>query len=508
MQDFAFKPAHEIADAVRRRAVSPVETVEAALAAMAATEPRLHAFATPAPEQALADARALEQSLARGGAAGLLAGVPVAIKDLLFTKGLRTTFGSRLYADFVPDDDDIVVERLKAAGAIVIGKTNVAEFGYSAVGHNPLLPTTCNPWNLAVTPGGSSAGSAAAVAAGVCPLAVGSDGGGSVRLPAGFTGLFGIKASMGRVPVWPGCRDPAWPGASGWESIEHIGPMARSVADAALMLQVMAGPDARDRWSLPADGTDWRDVARPVDRLGLRIAYCPQWEDVAVDPEVRALVDAAVAVFETLGCSVETLDAPVRGLVAARRAIISLESDIAGMRKLAAGREAELSGPVRGLLSTNWQWGQFTDALTERKRCGRGDAPLHGTLRSPADADGAAAALCHRSRRARHDRRAAGRGRLLDARHVSLQSDGPARRKRSGWLVGGRIAGRFADRRPASRRCDGPEGSRRFRAGPSVGTETAAGHGLATPIMRSSQRPAGESIGDDKGRDPAAAPLH
>ena len=369
MQDFAFKPAHEIADAVRRRAVSPVETVEAALAAMAATEPRLHAFATPAPEQARADARALEQSLARGGAAGLLAGVPVAIKDLLFTKGLRTTFGSRLYADFVPDDDDIVVERLKAAGAIVIGKTNVAEFGYSAVGHNPLLPTTCNPWNLAVTPGGSSAGSAAAVAAGVCPLAVGSDGGGSVRLPAAFTGLFGIKASMGRVPVWPGCRDPAWPGASGWESIEHIGPMARSVADAALMLQVMAGPDARDRWSLPADGTDWRDVARPVDRLGLRIAYCPQWEDVAVDPEVRALVDAAVAVFETLGCSVETLDAPVRGLVAARRAIISLESDITGMRKLAAGREAELSGPVRGLLSTNWQWGQFTDALTERKRC-------------------------------------------------------------------------------------------------------------------------------------------
>ena len=268
-----------------------------------------------------------------------------------------------------PTTDDIVVERLKAAGAIVIGKTNVAEFGYSAVGHNPLLPTTCNPWNLAVTPGGSSAGSAAAVAAGVCPLAVGSDGGGSVRLPAAFTGLFGIKASMGRVPVWPGCRDPAWPGASGWELIEHIGPMARSVADAALMLQVMAGPDARDRWSLPADGTDWRDVARPVDRLGLRIAYCPQWEDVAVDPEVLALVDAAVAVFETLGCSVETLDAPVRGLVAARRAIISLESDITGMRKLAAGREAELSGPVRGLLSTNWQWGQFTDALTERKRC-------------------------------------------------------------------------------------------------------------------------------------------
>jgi len=203
--------------------------------------------------------------------------VPVAIKDLLFTKGLRTTFGSRLYADFVPEHDDIVVERLKAAGAIVIGKTNVAEFGYSAVGHNPLLPTTRNPWNLDVTPGGSSAGSAAAVAAGVCPLAVGSDDGGSVRLPAGFTGLFGIKASMGRVPVWPGCRDPQWPGASGWESIEHIGPMTRTVADAALMLAVMAGPDARDRWSLPADGLDWQAAARPVERLGLKAAPWTRW---------------------------------------------------------------------------------------------------------------------------------------------------------------------------------------------------------------------------------------
>jgi aspartyl-tRNA(Asn)/glutamyl-tRNA(Gln) amidotransferase subunit A len=368
LRDFVFKPAGEIADAVRRRSLSPVETVDAALAAMEATEPRLHAFATPAPDQARLDARALETRLANGGEGGLLAGVPVAIKDLLFTRGLRTTFGSRLYADFVPEHDDIVVERLKAAGAIVIGKTNVAEFGYSAVGHNPLLPTTRNPWNLDVTPGGSSAGSAAAVAAGVCPLAVGSDGGGSVRLPAGFTGLFGFKASMGRVPVWPGCRDPQWPGASGWESIEHIGPMTRTVSDAALMLAVMAGPDARDRWSLPDDGLDWRAAARPVERLAFRIAYCPQWEDVPVDPEVRALVDAAVAVFESLGCVVDVVDAPVNGLVAMRRALISLETDIAGMRRLAAGREAELSGPVRGLLSTEWQWQQFTDALTARKR--------------------------------------------------------------------------------------------------------------------------------------------
>ncbi len=181
--DLAFKPAHEIAEAVRKRTLSPVDTVDAALAAIAETEPALFAFSTVAHDQARADAVVLEEALARGGVLGPLAGVPVAVKDLVLTKGLRTTFGSPLYADYVPEQDDIVVERLKAAGAIVIGKTNAAEFGYGAFGHNPLFPTTRNPWDPALTPGGSSAGSAAAVAAGVCSIAVGSDGGGSVRRP-------------------------------------------------------------------------------------------------------------------------------------------------------------------------------------------------------------------------------------------------------------------------------------------------------------------------------------
>ena len=158
------------------------------------------------------------------------------------TRGVRTTFGSRLYADFVPDHDDIVVERLKRADAVIIGKTNASEFGYGGFGHNPLFPTTRNPWDLALTPGGSSAGSAAAVASGICPIAIGSDGGGSIRLPAAFCGLVGMKASMGRVPLWPGCRDESLPGASGWESIEHVGPLARSVLDAALMLEVDRRP--------------------------------------------------------------------------------------------------------------------------------------------------------------------------------------------------------------------------------------------------------------------------
>ncbi len=179
---------------------------------------------------------------------GRLAGAPVAIKDLVLTKGLRTTFGSRLYADYIPEHDDIVVERLRAADAIVIGKSNATEFGFGAHGNNPLFPTTRNPWDLARGPGGSSAGSAAAVAAGVCALSIGSDGGGSIRIPASLCGLVGVKASMGRAPLWPGCRDETLPGVSGWESIEHVGPITRSVADAALMLSVIAGPDRRDRW--------------------------------------------------------------------------------------------------------------------------------------------------------------------------------------------------------------------------------------------------------------------
>ncbi len=188
--------------------MSPVEIVEAALAAMAVTEPELHAFATPAPEQARADALALEAALGRGEPAGPLAGVPVAIKDLVLTKGLRTTFGSRLYADFVPQHDDVVVERLKQAGAIVIGKTNVAEFGYGGVGHNRLFATTRNPWNPALTPGGSSAGSAAAVAAGVCPIAVGSHGqpSCSTSWPAPTSAIGGLCPMTGSTGAPPPAR--------------------------------------------------------------------------------------------------------------------------------------------------------------------------------------------------------------------------------------------------------------------------------------------------------------
>ena len=189
---------------------------------------------------------------------GPLAGVPWGCKDLICTAGIRTTSGSVAYADFVPDEDDVVVERMRDAGAVILGKTNVPEFGYSGVGHNPIFPTTRNPWNTDLTPGGSSAGSGAAVASGMGPVSIGSDGGGSVRIPSSFSGLYGLKASMGRVPLYPGVKDERYPGVSSWEALEHIGPMSRTVADSALMLSVIAGPDDRDNRSLPRqEGFDW-----------------------------------------------------------------------------------------------------------------------------------------------------------------------------------------------------------------------------------------------------------
>ena len=204
-----------LSDHIRSKRLSPTEVVDAVLVRMERLEPYLHAFCTPTPELARAEAKRIEAELMAGRDPAPLDGVPVSIKDLIFTRDIRTTSGSAAYRDFVANEDDVAVERLRAAGAIIIGKTNTAEFGYSATGHNPIFETTRNPWNLAMTPGGSSAGAGAAVAAGAGPLALGSDGGGSVRIPAAFCGLYGIKPSFGRIPLYPGARDERYPGASG-----------------------------------------------------------------------------------------------------------------------------------------------------------------------------------------------------------------------------------------------------------------------------------------------------
>ncbi|QNS03174.1 amidase [Streptomyces xanthii] len=357
--------ATEIAAHVRTRTLSPVEITEAALTRMETRDKELGAFCTPTPDHARAAARRIEDALARGEDVGPLAGVPFGVKDLICTKGIRTTSGSRAYADFVPDEDDIVVERAAAAGAVVLGKTNASEFGYGPTGDNPLFPVTRNPWDPSRTSGGSSAGSAAAVAAGMAPVALGSDGGGSIRLPAALCGLVGFKASMGRVPVYPGCRDERYPGVNGWESVEHIGPLTRTVADAALLLSVLAGPDPRDRHSIPCGDVAWT-VRRPVGRL--RIAYSPDLGHIAVDPEVRRVVENAVRVFERdLGADVELVDLELPDYVEAFGAIVATETDLTGMREMAERLGDGMSPHLRALLATPWTAEQFTDASRVRK---------------------------------------------------------------------------------------------------------------------------------------------
>ncbi|MGW3622596.1 amidase [Streptomyces sp. NPDC000880] len=360
-------PATQLAARIHNAEISPVEVVEAVLSRMESLEGELHAFCTPTPELALDQARRVADTIARGEPVGPLAGVPVGVKDLIATKGIRTAMGSPAYEDFVPEEDDIVVERIKAAGAVIIGKTNVPEFGYSGVGHSPIAPATRNPWNTAMTPGGSSAGSGAAVASGVGPVALGSDGGGSVRIPAAHCGVYGYKGSMGRVPLYPGCRDERYPGLSGWESLEHIGPLSRTVDDAALMMSVLAGPDPRDRHSLPAGDVDWL-AATSGDISGLRVAFSADLGYAAVDPQVREITRRAADVFEKeLGCTVEEADPGWEDPFDAFWALVINETDLTGMRALVDTYGDRMSPHLVDVLTRNWTAEQLTDGVMARK---------------------------------------------------------------------------------------------------------------------------------------------
>ncbi len=365
--------AGALASAVRERRVSPDEVLDAFVARIEAIDGDLHAFCTPTFEVAAEHARAVRGALNAGETPGPLAGVPVAVKDLICTAGIPTVGGCKAYAGFVPDADDVVVERVRAAGALVIGKTNVSELGYGPTGVNPVFPTTRNPWNPERSPGGSSAGSAVAVATGMSPVALGSDGGGSIRIPASACGVVGIKASMGRVPLWPGCRNPNWPGLSSWESLEHIGPLARTVADAALLLSVIAGPDLRDRHSIPIADVDWIAAAAgcpggpATGRRPLRISFSEDWGYAPVDPQVRAVARAAAATFaENLGCDIEPLGSPWADPEDIFTALVAMETDLTAMRRLVA-EGAEFGPTVRAVIDRPWRAEDFTDAIAGRK---------------------------------------------------------------------------------------------------------------------------------------------
>ena len=295
--DLCFLPAVTLARLIADRQVSAREAIDAHIAQIDRVNPALNAIVTLVPDQARAHAEHADAVLARGGPIGPLHGLPVAHKDLVLTKGIRTTFGSKTFEHFVPDEDALLVERIRAAGAITIGKTNTPEFGAGSQTFNDVFGTTRNPYDPTKTCGGSSGGAAVALATGMVPLADGTDMGGSLRNPASFCNVVGLRPSPGRVPVWPGLT--AW-----FPSPSVSGPMARTVSDAALLLSVLAGPDPRDPQSLADEGTTF---ARPLGRdfSGVRVAWSQDVGGLPFDARVTDVVGRQRSTLESLGCIVE-----------------------------------------------------------------------------------------------------------------------------------------------------------------------------------------------------------
>ena len=290
----------DLGHVLRRRELSPVEVTEACLDRIQAIDPRINSYITVVADQARADARAAERRIA-AGEAGPLTGVPIALKDLVDTQGVRTTAGSAILQDYVPAEDATIVERFRAAGAVIVGKLTLHEFAFGGTNNNPHFGACNNPWQLDAIPGGSSGGSGAAVAAGLCYGAIGTDTGGSIRLPAHYCGIVGLMASYGRVPV-RGVFPLAW-------SLDHAGPMTRTVRDAALMLQAIAGHDPRDPLSAPVPVPDFtRDLDAGIRGLRLGVPRGYFFEDI--DPDVGRAVETALEVLRGLGAELIDLKFP------------------------------------------------------------------------------------------------------------------------------------------------------------------------------------------------------
>lgn len=290
-------PATEMARLVRGRSVSPVDLVEASLARVDRLNGMLNAVVTLTADQARVTARVLERKIMRGEDPGLLAGVPVGIKDVTETAGVRTTYGSPLYADNVPAEDALVVQRLKAAGAIVIGKTNTPEFATGGNTFNAVFGRTRNPWDPRMSAGGSTGGGAAALAGGMIGLAEGTDMGGSLRIPASFCGLVGLRPSPGLVPTWPSPLQ--------WDDLQVTGGMARTAEDVALMLDAVAGPSPLSPIAQRTDGRSFLAAVRAGDARGTRCAYVADIGGVGVDPDVAQACHAAARRLADAGVNVE-----------------------------------------------------------------------------------------------------------------------------------------------------------------------------------------------------------
>lgn len=295
-QEICFLTAIELARRIRAKDLSSREVMETHLTQIERVNPKVNAIVTLLPEQAMDQAGFADEMLVRGEEVGVLHGLPVAHKDLVPTRGIRTTYGSPIFKGFVPDHDGLIVERLKKAGAITIGKTNTPEFGAGSQTYNEVFGETLNPYDITKTCGGSSGGAAVALACGMVPIADGSDLGGSLRNPANFCNVVGFRTSPGRVPQWPSLVS--------WSPMFVQGPMARTVQDTALMLSAIAGPDPRSPISITEPGSIFSRTLKR-DFKGVRVACSPDLGGLPVDSRVTTVIENKRHIFESLGCAVE-----------------------------------------------------------------------------------------------------------------------------------------------------------------------------------------------------------
>ncbi len=305
MKDLVFQSAKKLARLIRTRKLSAVEVMKAHIAQVERVNPKMNAIVTFLPEAALKEARKVDAKLAKDPSkVGPLAGLPIAYKDMVVTKGIRTTFGSPIYKDNVPEADHVLVERLKAAGAITLGKTNTPEFAAGSQTFNKVFGATPNPYDLTKTCGGSSGGAAAAVACGMLPFADGSDLGASLRNPGNFCNVVGFRPTPGRTPYYPT--------GDAWATLSVIGPIARSVEDTAFLFSAMSGPDLRSPISITEPGSIF---AKPLKRnfRKVRVAWSKTLGGLPVDKRVTAVLESRRKVFESLGCIVEEAEPDLSG---------------------------------------------------------------------------------------------------------------------------------------------------------------------------------------------------
>jgi len=350
--------AGAIARAVARRELSAREVVASHLAVIEQLNPMVNAICTLAEERAMSEAEALDQSLALLDPTPPLAGVPIAIKDIVPTAGIRTTFGSRLMAEFVPSEDAVIVQRLRKAGAIILGKTNVPEFAAGANTKNALFGATRNPWDLGLTAGGSTGGGAAALATSMIALADGSDLGGSIRTPAAFCGVYGLRPTPGLVPQWPSERP--------WDTLAAGGPMARSMADLALMLSVTAGPLPESPLSVAIAGRDFVAAVDPLRAKKLRVGWCADPVGLGVDPAIAARGSEVGKALREAGAAVEDIEldlAMARPIFFALRAFGMVATHLTRLDKL-----DRLDAKIGGNVQAGLEQKSVALATAERER--------------------------------------------------------------------------------------------------------------------------------------------